>query len=227
MDNLNILFEDKHIVVCEKPAGVPVQTKSFGTPDMESMLKNHLSKSNNTGRPPYLAVIHRLDQPVSGILVFGRTKEAASKLNAQMQKDGFRKYYQAVLCGRLEPEKGVLTDYMVKDGRTNTSRICDRSTKDAKLAELSYETIYISEENSLSIVKIKLKTGRHHQIRVQMAGAGAPLWGDSKYNPEFVGKRGYFPIALRAYRLEFAHPITGKSLSFEIGCDWPQPGKEV
>lgn len=221
MNNINILFEDKHILVCVKPAGVPVQTKSFGTQDMESILKNYLVASA-PGKPPYLAVIHRLDQPVSGILVFGKTKEAAAKLNAQMQKDGFSKYYQAVLCGMLTPDNGILTNYLVKDGRTNTSRICEKSTKDTKYAELSYETIAVSEEKSLSVVKIKLKTGRHHQIRVQMAGAGAPLWGDNKYNPEYINKCGYFPIALCAYRLELSHPITGKPLVFEIKCDWSQ-----
>ena len=188
---------------------------------MESILKNHLAASAS-GKPPYLAVIHRLDQPVSGILVFGKTKEAASKLNAQMQKDGFSKYYQAVLCGKLSPDNGILTNYLVKDGRTNTSRICEKSTKGAKYAELSYETIAVSEEKSLSVVKIKLKTGRHHQIRVQMVGAGAPLWGDNKYNPEYVNKRGYFPIALCAYKLEFTHPTTGKPMTFETECKWPQ-----
>lgn len=222
MNNLNILFEDKHMLVCVKPAGVPVQTKAFGTKDMESILKNHLASSTAPGRPPYLAVIHRLDQPVSGILVFGKTKEAAAKLNTQMQKDGFSKYYQAVLCGTLSPEAGTLVNYLIKDGRTNTSRIGKKGDKDAKLSELSYETLSVKEDKNLSVVKIKLKTGRHHQIRVQMAGAGAPLWGDNKYNPEYVNKRGYFPVALCAYRLELAHPITGKALSFEIDCDWAQ-----
>lgn len=222
MNKLTILFEDKHILVCIKPAGTPVQTKSFGTMDMESLLKNHLAAANPAQKPPFLGVIHRLDQPVSGILVFGKTKEATSKLNAQMQKDGFNKYYQAVLCGKLTPEKGTLVNYLVKDGRTNTSRICEKGVKDAKLSELSYETICTSGDKTLSVVKIKLKTGRHHQIRVQMSGAGTPLWGDNKYNPEFANKRGYFPIALCAYKLEFNHPVTNKPLSFEMECNWPQ-----
>lgn len=224
MNNLNILFEDKHILICVKPAGIPVQTRSFGTPDMESLLKNHLAA--NGAKQPYLAVIHRLDQPVSGILVFGKTKEAAARLNDKMQKDGFSKYYQAVLCGALSPENGTLTNYLIKDGHTNMSRIGRQREKDAKLAELSYETIAFSPKRNLSVVKIKLKTGRHHQIRVQMAGAGAPIWGDNKYNPEYINKRGYFPIALCAYRLELAHPISGKPLSFEIDCNWTQLNQE-
>lgn len=222
MNHLNILYEDNHILVCEKPSGVPVQTKSFGTLDLESMLKNHIASKSSEKKPPYLAVIHRLDQPVSGILVFGKTKEAAAGLNAQLQAHGFSKYYQAVLCGTPEQTSGILTNYLVKDGRTNTSRIGNKEEKDAKYAKLSYEVIRTNEERSLSVAKIKLETGRHHQIRVQMAENGTPLWGDNKYNPEFIGKRGYFPIALRAYRLELVHPITGKALSFELECNWPQ-----
>ena len=222
MKELRILFEDKHIIVCEKPAGLPVQTKSFGTMDMESMLKNHILKTSAQKTPPFIGVIHRLDQPVSGILVFAKTKDAAAKLNAQMQKDSFGKYYQAVLCGKLDPSVGTLTDYLIKDGRTNTSRIGKKGEKDAKLSELSYETLHVSSDNMLYVVRIKLKTGRHHQIRVQMAGAGAPLWGDNKYNPEYVNKKGYFPIALCAYKLEFMHPVTNKPMSFELECNWTQ-----
>ena len=115
-----------------------------------------------------------------------------------------------------------VTDYLVKDGRTNTSRICSKNTPGAKKAVLSYEILETSEVTGLSVVQIHLGTGRHHQIRVQMAGAGAPLWGDNKYNPEFVNKRGYFPIALRAFRLSFCHPTTGKRMEFEVPCNWEQ-----
>lgn len=217
-----ILYEDTHILVCVKPSGVPVQTKSIGTPDLESLLKNHLTASvKGSGRkPPYLAVIHRLDQPVRGILVFAKTPDAAKKLNHQMQEDRFGKYYQAVVCGRLPEESGTLTNYLVKDGRTNTSRICEKNTPGAKHAELSYEVVSTSDATGLSIVNIRLKTGRHHQIRVQMAGAGAPLQGDNKYNPAYTRQKGYCPIALCAYRLQFTHPITGEKLDFSIDCSW-------
>ena len=224
MQTPEILYEDDQILVCHKPAGVPVQTKKIGTQDMESILKNYLfiHSSHHAGhKPPYLAVIHRLDQPVSGILVFARTPAAAKNLNQQLQNDQFEKYYQAVVCGAL-PDSGTLTDYLVKDGRTNTSRICSKNTPGAKKAVLSYEILETSEVTGLSVVQIHLGTGRHHQIRVQMAGAGAPLWGDNKYNPEFVNKRGYFPIALRAFRLSFCHPTTGKRMEFEVPCNWEQ-----
>ena len=225
MATLNILYEDPHILVCVKPHGIATQSKSIRYPDMVSLIRNHLAKSSGSRNPgsaePYLAVIHRLDQPVSGILVFARTPAAAKDLNQQLQNGQFEKYYQAVVCGTL-PDSGTLTDYLVKDGRTNTSRICSKNTPGAKKAVLSYEILETSEVTGLSVVQIRLGTGRHHQIRVQMAGAGAPLWGDNKYNPEFVNKRGYFPIALRAFRLSFCHPATGKRMEFEVPCNWEQ-----
>ena len=215
-----IIFEDKDILVCHKAAGIAVQNARIGAADMESSLKNYLALKN-TETVPYLGIVHRLDQPVSGILVFARTPAAAKNLNQQLQNGQFEKYYQAVVCGTL-PDSGTLTDYLAKDGRTNTSRICSKNTPGAKKSVLSYEILETSEVTGLSVVQIHLGTGRHHQIRVQMAGAGAPLWGDNKYNPEFVNKRGYFPIALRAFRLSFCHPTTGKRMKFEVPCNWEQ-----
>lgn len=227
MKQPSILFEDDHVIVCYKPAGMPVQTKSVGSMDLENYLKNHLlrqlRKNGSTMKQmPYLAVIHRLDQPVSGILVFAKTPDAAKKLNAQMQNHGFTKEYEAIVCGRFSAQSGILTDYLVKDGRTNSSSICSKETPDAKYAELSYNVVTYFPEKNLTQVRIHLKTGRHHQIRVQMSGNQTPLWGDNKYNPEFVNKKGYFPIALCARHLEFHHPKNGEKLSFEISCEWPQ-----
>ena len=222
MKKPEILFEDPHILVCKKPAGIPVQTRNPGIPDMESILKNHLRETSPSQKELYLAVVHRLDQPVEGVMVFAKTRKAAADLNRQLQSASFGKYYQAVVCGKLPAKSGTLTDYLVKDGRTNTSRICTKDTPGAKSAVLSYEVIKIQEQPLLSLVDIRLQTGRHHQIRVQMAHAGAPLWGDNRYHPEFVSKRGYFPIALCAYKLSFNHPVTGKSMVFQTTCHWPQ-----
>ncbi len=222
MKKPEILFEDPHLLVCIKPAGIPVQTRNPGTPDMESILKNHLRESLPSQKELYLAVVHRLDQPVEGILVFAKTRPAAAGLSRQIQSESFGKYYQAVVCGKLPALSGTLTDYLVKDGRTNTSRICTKDTPGAKYAALSYEVLKFQEQPLLSLVDIRLKTGRHHQIRVQMANAGAPLWGDNRYHPEFVSKRGYFPIALCAYKVSFCHPKTGKTLVFQTACHWPQ-----
>lgn len=209
--NLRILFEDTHIIVCYKPSGIATQTSRIGSPDMVSLLKNYLHKKNE----PYLAVIHRLDQPVEGILVFAKTPFAAKELNRQMQANGFGKFYKAVLCGKPEKPEGTLENYMVKDGRTNTSRVCSKEETGAKRAVLSYricDEITVDGEN-YPVAEIRLQTGRHHQIRVQMAHMGCPLLGDVKYNPKESSVR---QIALCAYRLEFIHPKTKKRMQFEI-----------
>ena len=209
--NLNILHEDEHIIVCYKPAGIPTQTKKLGEQDMVSLLKNYLKGG-------YVAVIHRLDQPVEGLLVFAKTPFAAKELNKGLQGAGFGKHYKAVLWGIPEQKKSVLEDYLVKDGRTNTSRVCEASEKDAKKAVLSYEVIATGKDDGkdISLVKVKLDTGRHHQIRVQMANMGCPIWGDAKYNMMAVQDRRFRQIALCAYRLEFVHPKTKKQMGFEI-----------
>ena len=209
--NLQILHEDEHIIVCYKPAGIPTQTKKLGEQDMVSLLKNYLKGG-------YVAVIHRLDQPVEGLLVFAKTPFAAKELNKGLQGSGFGKHYKAVLWGVPTQKKATLEDYLVKDGRTNTSRVCNSSEKDVKKAILSYEVIATGKDDGkgISLVKVKLDTGRHHQIRVQMANMGCPIWGDAKYNTAMVQDRRYRQIALCAYRLEFVHPKTKKQMEFEI-----------
>ena len=208
---LDILHEDDHIIVCYKPAGIPTQTKKLGEQDMVSLLKNHLKGG-------YIAVIHRLDQPVEGLLVFAKTPFAAKELNKGLQGAGFGKHYKAVLWGIPTQKKATLEDYLVKDGRTNTSRVCESSEADAKKAVLSYEVIATGKDDGkdISLVKVKLDTGRHHQIRVQMANMGCPILGDAKYNTAAVQDRRFRQIALCAYRLEFLHPKTKKQMEFEI-----------
>lgn len=229
-----ILYEDTHILVCHKPAGLPVQSARVGTADMESLLKNHLASSRKkqakSAAAPYLAVIHRLDQPVEGLLVFAKTPAAAKELNRQLASSGFGKYYRATVTGTPEPPEGVLEDYLVKDGRINTSRVCEKSTPGAKLARLSYhvEEVFRDASPVTSLVKIKLDTGRHHQIRVQMAHIGCPLAGDRKYGKYEKtddgaprDRKNTEPIKLCAYRLEFKHPATGKDMVFELPPDKP------
>ena len=151
----------------------------------------------------------------------GKNERTAADLSRQVSDHiHMEKWYLAVVRGKLPEKQGRLVDYLLKDGKTNMSRVVKEGTKGSKRSELEYEVVWEQEERSL--VRVHLLTGRHHQIRVQMAGAGAPLWGDNKYNPEFVNKRGYFPIALRAFRLSFCHPATGKRMEFEVPCNWEQ-----
>lgn len=216
--NLHILHEDDHIIVCYKPAGIPTQTSKLGEQDMVSLLKNYLYKNQAMKKEPYIAVVHRLDQPVEGILVFAKTPFAAKELNKGLQGAGFGKHYKAVLWGAPKDTSATLEDYLVKDGRTNTSRASDKNEKDAKKAVLSYEVLKTGKdgEKDISLVKVQLDTGRHHQIRVQMANMGCPIWGDAKYNTETVQDRRFRQIALCAYKLEFIHPKAKKKMEFEI-----------
>ena len=216
--NLEILFEDNEIIVCYKPAGIPTQTSKMGEQDMVSLLKNYSYKKQLEKKEPYVAVIHRLDQPVEGLLVFAKTQFSAKELNKGLQGAGFGKYYKAVLWGVPIQKSAVLENYLVKDGRTNTSRVGSQSEKDAKKAVLSYEVLAtgIDDGKEVSLVKVKLDTGRHHQIRVQMANMGCPIWGDAKYNTAAVQDRRFRQIALCAYKLEFKHPKTRKKMEFEI-----------
>ena len=145
MATLNILYEDPHILVCVKPHGIATQNKSIRYPDMVSLIKNHLAKSSGSRNPgsaePYLAVIHRLDQPVAGILVFAKTPAAAKDMNKQLQNQGFGKYYRALVANTPSTKEGTLENYMVKDARTNTSRICSAKENGSKIARLHYDTV--------------------------------------------------------------------------------------
>lgn len=221
-----ILYEDNDIIVCHKPAGIATQTARVGQADMASEITNYLKAARpDSKKTIYVRVIHRLDQPVEGILVFAKNKTAATVLSRQAAGEQMEKEYLAVVCGKDMPQSGKLTDYLVKDGRTNTSRVVPSEVKDAKKAVLEYEVLEkkLPEEGGsrcLALVRIRLHTGRHHQIRVQMANAGMPLLGDHKYADEAalaLSKRLELKeVALCASRLVFDHPGTGKRLSFQI-----------
>lgn len=175
---LDIIYEDGALLICRKPAGLAVQNASFGRQDLESMARTY--RMEKTGKAnPYLAVVHRLDQPVQGIVAFALTREAAASLSAQLQDGRMKKEYTALVCGVLPQKSGTLVHYLKKEPAGNRSRIVPEGTPGAKRAELLYEVLW--ERDGLTLVKILLKTGRHHQIRVQMAAVGAPIFGDGKY----------------------------------------------
>ena len=208
---LNILYEDDAIIVCVKPAGVATQTKQIGQKDMESMLRTYRMQK---GEPPYIGVVHRLDQPVSGVMVFAKTKEAAADLSKQVSTKMADKYYYAVTDGVPDKAKGTLEDYLLRDGKTNLSKIVTSKENGAKRAELSYEVL--AKTDAKALLNIKLATGRHHQIRVQTAYAGWPLVGDRKYNFKANMTPGSEPMGLCSYKLGFNHPVTKKKMEFEI-----------
>ena len=224
---LKVLYEDDEIIVVVKPAGVESQAAKRFAPDMVSEVKKHLviNKSCTPGKEPYVGVIHRLDKPVSGVMVYAKTKRAAAALSEQVQSHKMKKIYTAVVHGKPVNTVDNYVDYLVKTPDGNYSQVVDKGITGAKKAELSYEVLKTidGEENGmpgkgLSLVKVALKTGRHHQIRVQMSHHGWPLVGDRKYgrkNESLPGMRS-IPLALCSYRLEFLHPTSKKKMQFQI-----------
>ncbi|MCD7882342.1 MAG: RluA family pseudouridine synthase [Lachnospiraceae bacterium] len=274
-----IIYEDKEILVCHKPAGIPVQSASVREKDMVSILKNHMSEKSLAAKSdlahshkessgcvgnaygiPYrqtgtngvldLYVVHRLDQPVEGVLVFAKTRRAAADLSRQITDGSMKKTYWAVVETSPDVKLSVvktlhakseeradqngqqgsgewhtLVDYLAKDGRNNTSYVSDQRDKAAKRAELQYRILrqWTSAQKTLALVEINLKTGRHHQIRVQMAHAGMPLYGDRKYNPQCERQSNVqTTLALCAVSLTFRHPATKKMETFTV-----QPSAEI
>lgn len=219
-----ILYEDKDILVCHKPAGLAVQNARVGSMDMESLLKNYIAQKV-PGKMPYLGIIHRLDQPVEGVLVFALNPKAAANLSRQMTAGKIKKTYLAVTEGTVKVKSAKLVDWLKKDGRTNSSAVVEGGTSGAKKAILSYEVLktWKNKEDAQdcgerNLIRIDLDTGRHHQIRVQMAHHGMPLWADGKYKKkeEMLEAEQGTAIGLCAWRLEFAHPKTGKKMKFEV-----------
>lgn len=225
MNQERILYEDQDIIVCRKAAGIATQTSRVGQADMVSEVANYLADPVSS-KSPYVGLVHRLDQPVEGILVFAKNRQAASGVSSQVAQNRMEKYYYAMVCGEAFPKKGTLTDYLLKDTKTNTSRIVPPEVKGAKKAVLDYEILgeaVWQKEPSLqkiALARIRLHTGRHHQIRVQMSSAGMSLLGDYKYAKacfvEVSEQMHLKEIALCAYRLVFYHPRNGKKMQFQI-----------
>lgn len=176
-----------------------------------------VEKAGKTGAP-YVGVIHRLDKPVQGILVYAKTKEAAGALSRQITEGKVEKIYLAVICGKPVEKEGTFVDYLRKEPRGNESRVVDKGEPGGKRAQLSYQICGSIEREgeSLSLVRIRLGTGRHHQIRVQFSSRGLPLWGDNRYHPDFQSGKRRGSIALCAAGLAFTHPVTGERMAFSI-----------
>ena len=201
---MNILFEDKYMLAAVKPQGMPSQADKTGDHDLLSQLQGYAGQE--------LGLLHRLDRPVGGVILFAKDKKAEAILAKDLQEHKLNKRYLTVLCGKLPAEQGTLEDYLLKNARTNLSEVVSKDRKGAKKAVLHYTRIAEKETDIgwLTLAEIKLETGRHHQIRVQTSHAGFPIWGDKKYHKNFP-KRGKTEIALWSYKLEGVHPKTNES----------------
>ncbi|MGB4659345.1 MAG: RluA family pseudouridine synthase [Mobilitalea sp.] len=215
--NLKVLYEDAHIIVVEKPPKIPSQMDKTGDKDMLTYVSEYLQTEYPDTKSPYVGLIQRLDRPVGGVMVFAKTKVANQKLSEQIQQKEIGKVYYGVVCGVPEKDHALLVDFLLKQSKTNMSKVVSKGTPNAKEAILEYdllETLDTPEYGVLSLLRIVLKTGRHHQIRVQLSSAQLPLWGDTKYNPAFAKQKEWTQVALWAKTLTLEHPKTKKSLTF-------------
>lgn len=209
----DIVYEDHNIIICSKPVGMASQSERSFDADLLGIVKTYRSARGDRGDT---YIINRLDKPVGGLVLFALNQQTAAALSAMSGAHSIEKSYYAVAGGETE-SKGSFQDWLLKDARGNVSRAVPEGTEGAKKASLAYETIASCEIDGrlYSLVRIRLYTGRHHQIRAQFAAHGHGLYGDIKYNPDFDGQRGVFP-ALFAYRLSFANPAGAERVTVEI-----------
>lgn len=207
---MKIFYEDNHIIVVEKKPNQPTQEDASNDYDLLSEVRDYIKVTYNKPGNVFVGLVHRLDRPVGGVMVFAKTSKAASRLSDQVRTHKLDKIYTAVIQGALEPQ--TLRDYMLKNRKTNMSRVVSKNTPEAKYAELVILKSFYNAEHNLSTVNVSLITGRSHQIRVQFSSRNHPLWGDARYNPQ--AKAGQ-QIALWATTLTFDHPTTKERMTFE------------
>ncbi len=210
MEALNVIYEDNHIIVVEKPVNIPSQGDKTGDIDMLTLVKKYLKEKYQKPGEAYVGLVHRLDRPVGGVMVFAKTSKSAGRLSDQIREKKFHKNYLVIVNGKMEKEKGTLEDYLLKNEKKNMSRVVPEGTKNSKLASLDYEVLKYDSEINLSVLKINLHTGRHHQIRVQLSSRNHSIYGDQKYGGRGHGKQ----IALWAYELKLYHPIKNELMTF-------------
>ena len=208
--NLNIIYEDNHIIVVEKIPNILSQDDETGDISMMKLVKDYLKEKYNKPGNVYLGLVHRLDRPVGGVITFAKTSKAASRLSDEVRKKVFKKEYLTIVDGKFENDKGTLENYLYKDKKTNISYVVSKDKKQAKIAKLDYEVLKYDRKKYINILKINLYTGRHHQIRVQLSNINHSIYGDQKY-----GKRGKNKqIALWAYKLTIIHPTKKEKMVF-------------
>ena len=206
MSKLNVLYEDNHIIVVEKPVNILSQGDNTGDVSLLDMVKDYVKEKYNKPGNVYIGLVHRLDRPVGGVMVFARTSKAASRLSKMVSEHNFSKNYYAIVSGKMEKESDRFVDNLKRLDNGNTI-----VSSDGKKSILSYKVLEYNSKIDASLVDIELETGRHHQIRVQFASRGHSLLGDHRY-----GKQDKTQIALYSYRLEFVHPVTKELLKFEL-----------
>lgn len=210
---MEILYEDNHIIVVSKPQGVPSQPDESGDKDMLTQVKEYIKEKYNKPGEVFVGLVHRLDRPTGGAMVFAKTSKAASRLSEQMRAGEFDKTYFAVVCGKPRESKGKIVSYLKKDEKTNIVKIVPQSENGAKRAELDYETLEFNPDTNHALVRVKIYSGRGHQIRVQLKSIKCPIYGDQKYGGEGMAK---VMLNLFASELSFYHPVTKQKMIYRV-----------
>lgn len=219
MNNIKVIFEDNHLLVIEKPPNILSQGDNTGEPDLLSMLKKDLKQRYNKPGEAFLGLVHRLDRPVGGVMVFAKTSKSASRLSEQIRNGSFKKTYYAVIHGVLDKSSDTLEHYLEKDEKSNTVSVVPPQSGRGKKALLDYEVL--ESRKSLSLVKINLHTGRSHQIRVQFCAIGYPLYGDGKYGAVYDAKEQQ--IALWSGGIVLIHPTLKDKFEFSVSPHYEYP----
>lgn len=206
---IKVIYEDNHIIVVEKPPNIASCGDKTNDISLMDYIKQYLKEKYKKPGDVYLGLIHRLDRPVGGVMVYAKTSKGAARLSEQVRNGEIKKTYLAVVLGHVE-SSGTIENYLYKDERNNISRVVDENKKNAKFAKLDYEVVNYIKEEDISLLKVNLHTGRHHQIRVQLASIGHSIYGDHKY-----GKANGKQIALWAHKLTIKNPISKEEMTFE------------
>ena len=220
MEKLDIVYEDNHVIVVIKPQNMPTQEDESKDLDLLNQIKDYIKVKYNRPGNVYVGLVHRLDRPTGGLMVFAKTSKAAARLAEQMKDDRFSKKYLTVTVGVPREKSKKLIHYLKKDEKNNIVKIVPMGEEGAKKAELIYNVV--DHENNLALVEVELLTGRSHQIRVQMASLKTPVFGDVKYGAKSENSQLTTNLALWAYKLTFEHPTTKKVMTFVC-----YPDKEI
>lgn len=208
---MTLLYEDNHIIIVRKEAGEIVQGDKTGDTPLSETIKNYLKKKYNKPGNVFCGVVHRIDRPVTGVVVFAKTSKALTRLNEMLKKGEIHKTYWAMVEGKRPEKEGEIESWLLSDGRLNKTRVVTANTPGAKLSKLKYRVI--AEGDRYSILEVKLLTGRKHQIRIQLSTTGTPIKGDLKYGAKRSNPNG--GISLLAKRIEFIHPVSKEEIAVE------------
>ncbi len=204
-----MIYEDNHVIVCHKECGEIVQGDKTGDKPMSEMVKDYLKTKYQKPGNVFCGVVHRIDRPVSGLVVFAKTSKALTRLNEMLRKGEIHKTYHALVEGHPKDDEGEIESWLVADGRMNKTFVADEHTPDAKLSKLRYRVLERGDRYTL--LEIELLTGRKHQIRCQLASLGHPIKGDLKYGAKRSNRGG--GISLQAYHIDFIHPVSKQQIS--------------